>query len=216
MSEKQPRQHEIYNELRDRASYPLLLYVSKSLVEDEVDDEQKKNTEWLFDRLIVAKAKEVVSYVDVQDDTMEMLRKGGELRANLFDLVDYYATLKEAQFNFLYNNYLNHILGMKCWCDEMLKDVENGTNEFYKKYITYFKLQADLYEQHQKDLAETFPDENGEIKIEVNIRSFVVDNFSMIKKEINTIEKESTKKKYLITDEESRNYLLEKVFGVDL
>ena len=216
MSEKQQKQHEIYDELRDRASYPLLLYVSKSLVEEELDDEQKKNTNWLFDRLIVAKAKMDISYVDEQDDTIEMLKKSSALRANVFDLVDCYATLKEAQFNFLYNNYRNHLFGMKSLCDEMVKDVEKGTNEFYKKYLTYFNLQADVYEQHQKDLAETFPDENGEVKIEVNIRSFVVDNFSIIKKEVNAIEKESIKKKQLITDEESRNYLLEKVFGVDL
>ena len=57
----------IYEELRGRLTYPLLLYVPKNYFENLLQNEQLIQLDWVFDVLIMVKHELDVVFIDDKD-----------------------------------------------------------------------------------------------------------------------------------------------------
>jgi hypothetical protein len=65
----------IYEELRGRLTYPLLLYVPKNYFENLLQNEQLIQLDWVFDVLIMVKHELDVVFIDDKDESHEVLKK---------------------------------------------------------------------------------------------------------------------------------------------
>lgn len=220
MSKEGRKVNVIYEELRDRVTYPLLLYVPKSYFENLLSQEHLLELDWLFDVLIMARKELDIVFIDEKDESKEVLKKQSILGGNLFDLIDYQDDLKPAQFSFLINQYKDHLFVMHYVTELMMNNVNFGSNEIFKKYLGLFMLQESALAIHKTNIDNTFPSFRKTQEEEDYMRANVIENFKLpiIEQEevISPKQKSKRKKEKIITDIESQNFLLESVFKVSL
>ena len=208
----------IYEELRGRLTYPLLLYVPKNYFENLLQNEQLIQLDWVFDVLIMVKHELDVVFIDDKDESHEVLKKQGVLEENLFDLVDYQIALKPAQFSFLIKKYKDYLFVIHYMAELMMNDVNLGVDERYKKYSGHFILQENALDLHKRSIDDAFPYFKKIQAEEGDMRANIIDNFKLPIIERGQVDvpkqKPKRKKEKIITDLESQNFLLENVFKV--
>lgn len=218
MSKETRKVNVIYEELRDRVSYPLLLYVPKSYFENLLSQEQLVEFDWVFDVLIMARKELDVVFIDEKDESHEVLKKQSVLGGNLFDLVEYQEDLKPVQFSFLINQYKDHLFAMHYVTELMMNNVNSGSNEIFKKYLGLFILQESALALHKIKIDNTFPSYRKTLEEEDYMRENIIENFKLpiIEQEevVPPKQKPKRKKEKIITDIESQNFLLESVFKI--
>lgn len=218
MGKETRKVHVIYEELRDRVTYPLLFYVPKSYFENLLPQEQLVQLDWMFDVLILARKVLDVIFIDDEDESREVLKKQSILGENLFDLIDYQDALKPAQFSFLISKYKDYLFVIHYITELMMNDVNLGNDKRYKKYLGLFILQESALALNKSSIDDAFPDFRKTQAEEEYMRANVVENFKlpiMNQEEVITPkQKPKRKKEKIITDLESQNFLLESVFKV--
>ena len=218
MSKETRKVNVIYEELRDRVTYPLLLYVPKSYFENLLPQEQLIQIDWLFDVLIMARKEMDIIFIDEKDESHEVLKKQSVLGENLFDLIDYQIALKPEQFSFLLKNYKDHLFVMHYISELMMNDVNLGSDERYKNYLGLFILQESALDLHKRSVDDAFPVFRKTQEEEAYMRANVIDNFKLpiVEQEeiVTPKQKPKRKKEKVITDLESQEYLLESVFNI--
>lgn len=218
MSKETRKVNVIYEELRDRVTYPLLLYVPKSYFENLLPQEQLIQLDWLFDVLIMARKELDIIFIDDKDESHEVLKKQSVLGENLFDLIDYQEALKPAQFSFLISKYKDHLFVMHYIAELMMNDVNLGSDERYKNYLGLFILQESALVLHKRSVDDAFPGFRKTKAEEDYMRANVIDNFKLPifeqEEVVTSKQKPKRKKAKIITDLESQDFLLESVFKV--
>ena len=218
MSKETRKANVIYEELRNRATYPLLLYIPKSYFKNLLPQEQLIQLDWLFDVLIMARKELDIIFIDDKDESHEVLKKQSVLGENLFDLIDYQIALKPAQFSFLLNKYKDHLFVMHYIAELMMNDINLGSSEIYKNYLGLFILQESALGLHKRSIDDSFPSFRKTKEEEDFMRANVIDNFKLptIEKEevVTPKQKPKRKKEKIITDLESQDFLLESVFKI--
>lgn len=218
---KEPRKvHAIFEELRDRASYPFLFYIPKSYVEVFMEEKLLNEIDWAFDVLIVARKKMDIIFIDDKDESQEVFKKQSALKENLFDLAEYESVLNPAQFSILINNYKDHLFAMQYLAALLVMDVHSSKDERYKKYLGHFTLQNAAYVLHKSGIDKDFPSFRKTQAEEDFMRECVMINLNIpeiLQEEIAPPKQKVKKKKQLyIADEESQKYLLETVFDIKI
>jgi hypothetical protein len=218
MSKETRKVNVIYEELRDRVTYPQLLYVPKSYFKSLLPQEELIQLDWLFDVLIMARKELDIIFIDDKDESNEVLKKQSVLGENLFDLIDYQETLNPGQFSFLINKYKDHLFVVHYIAELMMNDVNLGGDERYKKYLGLFILQESALALHKTSIDNAFPNFRKTQAEEDYMRANVIENFKppIIEQEEVVTSKQIPKrnKEKVITDLESQNFLLESVFRV--
>ncbi|MCL7755020.1 hypothetical protein [Polaribacter sp. Z022] len=220
MSKETRKVNVIYEELRDRATYPLLLYIPKAYYKHLLEEEELLKIDWLFDVLILAKKEMDIVFIDDKDESQEVLKKQSILGENLFDLIDYQIALNPTQFSFLINKYKDHVFVMQYVTELMMNDVNSGNNEIFKKYLGLFILQESALAIHKTNIDNAFPSFRKTQEEEDYMRENVIDNFKIpiVEQEevVTPKQKSKRKKEKIITDLESQNFLLESVFKIKI
>jgi hypothetical protein len=215
MKNNKRKNSDIFNDLRDRATYPSILFIPLDYFSKFLTEKELKALDWMFDRIVFARAKMDVLFMDENEINFDIFKKQNYLRENLFELVDLKTDLKRTQFEFIFERYKDHILAMEYFFDLMVKKINTGTNVEYSKYIKIFEIQLAYISMHQKSFNEAFPLYAEKYKREIDLDAFIIDKI------IEKTAKETPKKAYtkpkekLITDFESQNFLLKTVFKLD-
>jgi hypothetical protein len=219
MSKETRKVNVIYEELRNRVFYPLLIYFPKFYFEHLLEQEQIKQIEWVFDILILARKKMDIVFIDDQDESQEILNKRSLLSENLFDLVDYQIELKPAQFSFLMHKYQEYVFIFHHIAELMLNDVNSRTDGKYKKHVAFFMIQEDALRHHKITISDDFPEHKNTQEEEDYMRANIIDNFKLpiIEQEeiIPPTIKTKQKKEKIITDLEAQDFLLESIFKIN-
>jgi hypothetical protein len=218
---KEPRKvHKIYEELRDRTTYPLLFYLPRKIFEVFIEEKALNDIDWVFDVLIMARKEMDIIFIADKDESQEVLKKQSILNGNLFDLAEYESELNPVQFSILINKYKDHLFAMHYISELILKDVNSGDDEKYKKYIAFFRLQEVAFMMHKSAIDNDFPSFRRTQAEEHLLRESLMDNFNIaeIFKEKNVLPQQKVKRKkvQLITDAESQKYLLAAVFSLKM
>lgn len=212
MKNKKRKKSDIFVELINRASYPFMLFLPLNYFRNFLTDQEVVSLDWAFDRILFARAKMDILFMDENEITFDIFKKQANLNENLFELIDLKTDLKLPQFEFIFEKYKDHILALEYFFDLMVKEIDKGNNEEYFKYIKIFTLQLQYVRIHQKSFNDAFPTYVEKYQREINFDAFIVDEF---------IEKEEQKKgskkpkEKLISDIESQNFLLKTVFNMD-
>jgi hypothetical protein len=151
------------------------------------------------------------------------------LNENIFKLIDLNERLKEKQFQFFLEKYLEHVNFVVYISDWMDKHVEQDMNGLKLDTIQAFESQFNVFKQHVEDLRThiIIPDQVISSK-PVNVSEFIETDLLDIKKALNINEDSSNEipkkvikevslktKKILprLTDEEAEIFLLETIFN---
>lgn len=219
MGTKERKVNEIYDELRDRATYPFFFYLPKNYFDILIEAKLIDDVDWVFDVLIYARQKMDVLIFEAEEVPKEIFDKQSILRENLFDLKEYESELKTSKFSFLIKKYKEHLFAMYYLSEMIVKHVQEGNEKRYKKYLAYFMAQDNAYMSHKSDIDIEFPSYRNTLEEENYMRACLVDNLNIsdILQEEVAIPKQKTKRKKVkyITDLEAQQFLLESVFKVE-
>lgn len=212
----------VFTELWQNLYKPFVFYIPKSLM-PELDGNKALNTAVLID------SQGFDSEVKDQLCNHVILGKSMVLNENIFKLIDLNERLKENQFQFFLEKYLEHVnfvVYISNWMHEHLQQDIKGVRE---DTIQAFGSQVNVFQQHVEDLRThiIIPEEELSSKT-VNVSEFIETDLLDIKKALNingdssdeipkkVIEEVSIKPKKILpvlTDEEAEMFLLETIFN---
>ncbi len=215
----------LFTELWHNLYKPFLFYIPKDIVPKGDDTD-------ICNIIILLDDKGFDSELKDQLSNHKMLAKHAVLNGNMFRLIEKSASLKEAQFQFFLEKYMEHVYFVVYVSDWMQRHVEADIKDLREETKAAFQSQATAFLKHLEDLkskilspGQTMP------KQEVNVLKFIENDLSEIKNALNlnkdskdktgTIEnenipivKKAKKKTPLMTDEAAEAFLLESVFNV--
>jgi hypothetical protein len=212
----------VFTELWQNLYKPFVFYIPKSFM-PELDGNKALNTAVLIDR------QGFDSEIKDQLCNHIILGKSMVLNENIFKLIDLNERLKEKQFQFFLEKYLEHVNFVVYISDWMDKHVEQDMNGLKLDTIQAFESQFNVFKQHVEDLRThiIIPDQVISSK-PVNVSEFIETDLLDIKKALNINEDSSNEipkkvikevslktKKILprLTDEEAEIFLLETIFN---
>ena len=206
----------IYNKLLEQLLYPMLLYLPSNLANDFRNDENLKPLFNLADVLLAVENKEYNFLVNQESSLIFMYNKTKLLEGNLFDLIDAKETLTVVQFEFLLENYKQHLDAWIYILNVLQKEIVSATNKMLLKNKQYFKYQATVLLQHKCSIEERFV-KSIKTGIQLRLKDVFKEELQQVATSslISATKKATKKQLVLITSIEADNYLLEKVFGIN-
>lgn len=205
---------------------PLLFFFPKSIIPDsEKSKFQGINSDDFFDTPVLIYTNGTIDKINSVKNYGSVLEKASILNYNLLKLLDAKEDLSSMQFQTLIENYILH-LRFYVFITKWMNEHFNNHCEINKSLKSYFQLQHDYFNHHKLAVETKF-----KLKIITDLSSkevltyFENDTPPLLKNIIKTdkvLEKNNSikiandkKKTVLITDQESRNFLLDNVFNLE-
>lgn len=217
----------LFTELWHKLYKPFIFYVPESII-PEGDNTDFCNIIILLDN------KGFDSELKDQLSNHKMIAKQAVLNDNIFRLIEKSGSLKDEQFQFFLEKYMEHVHFVVYVSDWMQKHVEADIKDLREETKNAFQSQANVFSKHLEDLkSKILPQGQIAPKQEVNVFKFIENDLSDIKKALNlnkdskgkidTVEnknvptaKKAKKKPPLVTDEAAEAFLLESVFNIEV
>lgn len=213
----------VFKELWQNLYKSFVFYIPKRLM-PELDDNKALDTTVLID------SQGFDSQIKDQLCNHIILGKSMVLNENIFKLIDLSERLKEKQFQFFLEKYLEHVNFVVYISDWMHEHISHDIKDLKADTRQAFESQVNVFKQHVEDLKThiIIPDLVLSSKT-VNVSEFIERDLLDIKKALNINEDSSSQipkknikelpikpKKILplLTDEEAETFLLETIFNI--
>lgn len=222
---------ELFIQIRDNLTKSYIFYLPDSLMKSfEQMSILKSIPADAFNQLGVIDSNQKISLDYKKVDFISMMNKVGILDENMYTLFQAKEDLKDIQFNFLIEKYID-FLDSHCFLTGwMYSNISSFITPVSEETINLFRMQSEFLEQHYTKVRKHFNlDPKGR---ELNVKS-IVDHYKEkfndakfsvkvpskipnvpIKETIQTKPRAKKKKPVLITDEDADRFLLETVFHV--
>jgi len=215
---------DIYEQLRAGLLYPSIVYIPMAAVLEYAEPEEVEELQKIiqpFDTLWICESLEINYPLEADTDLQLLLKKQDVLKKNLFDLMNYKQILEPEQFVHLEKSYKEFLNVCFYFSQEMVKAIKESKDERLTKYSKLFELQDFHYQNHFNAIEENFPTSEEEKKtwhIRETIDDEKLTETASFENNTNqqTEKKVQKKKQQYITDEESKQYLLETVFDIKI
>ena len=213
----------VFKELWQNLYKPFVFYIPKRLM-PELDNKDA------LDMVILIDNQGFDSELKDQLCNHVILGKSMVLNENIFKLIDLNERLKEKQFQFFLEKYLEHVNFVVYISNWMYEHLQQDIKDLQEDTIQAFESQVNVFKRHVEDLRThiIIPDQVLSSKT-VNVSEFIERDLLDIKKALNINEDSSSQipkkvieelpikpKKILplLTDEEAEIFLLETVFKI--
>ena len=215
----------LFTELWHNLYKPFIFYVPKSII-PEGDNTNFCNIIILLDN------KGFDSELKDQLSNHKMIAKRAVLNDNIFKLIEKSGSLKDEQFKFFLEKYMEHVHFVVYVSDWMQRHVEIDIKDLREETKKAFQSQAAAFLKHLEDLnSEILGTGLTILKQEVDVLKFIENDLWDIKNALNlnndskvkidkaekenvSTAKKAKKKRPLLTDADAEAFLLESVFNV--
>ena len=215
----------LFTELWHNLYKPFIFYVPKSII-TEGDNTNFCNIIILLDN------KGFDSELKDQLSNHKMIAKRAVLNDNIFKLIEKSGSLKDEQFKFFLEKYMEHVHFVVYVSDWMQRHVEIDIKDLREETKKAFQSQAAAFLKHLEDLnSEILGTGLTILKQEVDVLKFIENDLWDIKNALNlnndskvkidkaekenvSTAKKAKKKRPLLTDADAEAFLLESVFNV--
>lgn len=210
----------IFDKLFERLLYPMLVYLPKGAGEVFKQSKEFKVLDKFVGIMLAIENKSYNFIVTEQSNLLFLIGKSKLLESNMFDLLDAKENLSNEQFHFLANKYKSHVDSWVYITQELKKDIVKINHDLFIKNKGYIEFQATNLEQHQMTIENHFPNvykTKHKVGLEhLKARVLEYEKNKQIKNQQEVNKKTTIKKQHLISTQEVDNYLLKKVFGVNV
>ncbi|MBU3012271.1 hypothetical protein KO506_12715 [Polaribacter vadi] len=210
----------IFDKLFERLLYPMLVYLPKGAGEVFKQSEEFQVLDKFVGFMLAIENKSYNFIVTEQSNLLFLIGKSKLLESNMFDLLDAKENLSNEQFHFLANKYKSHVDSWVYITQELKKDIVKVNDDLFIKNKGYIEHQAINLEQHQMTIENHFPSVDKtrhNIGLEhLSAKILEYEKSKQTKNQQKVNKKTTIKKQPLISNKEVDNYLLEKVFGVNV
>tara|TARA_R110000744_G_scaffold286161_1_gene397499 strand:- start:1546 stop:2214 length:669 start_codon:yes stop_codon:yes gene_type:complete len=204
---------------------PLLFFFPKSIIPDsEKSKFEGINSDDFFNTPVLISTNGTIDKINSIKNYGSVLEKASILNYNLLKLLDAKEDLGALQFQTLLENYILH-LRFYVFITKWMNEHFNYHCEINKSLKSYFQLQQDYFNHHKLAVETKFKLKTiTDLSSKEVLTYFENDTPPLLKniiktdkflKKNNSIKIANDKKKtVLITDQESRNFLLDNVFNL--
>jgi len=221
---------EIFNNLKDNLYKPLIFYIPRSIIpEHKKESFSASKFDSVFHRIAVIDKKGDILELKSNMKLFQLLEKPSYLDKNIFLLLEKKEILKPNQFNFLLEKYveqLNFYVLISGWMDKNINvdilNLDSGVK-------SYFELQKNIFQKHLETFQNNFLSKAISLSKPVEVFKHIENDFPPFKQFINipnesdlspnlntNKKKGREQKQILITDDESKKFLLNTVFKLKL
>ena len=214
---------ELLNEFKDTIFFPMLFfYPSKETKAYGRPFDYKVLKEAnLLDRLIFIESGEETLFVDFDSNISKLSTKPIHLDDNLSDLLNYKEQLSSSSFSILITKYCDLAFFYSYYTEllyEVIPDLEIPIFQHYKPFLL---LQKKYYQNHLNELKMYFPECPSTYYIDedfINEFIMVTQNHNKDTKKVDKKDKSivKTRKRKVISDEETLSFLLDTIFNVSI
>jgi len=223
---------ETFNNLKDNLYKPLIFYVPRSIIpEDKKELFSASKFDSVFHRIAIIDKKGNILELKSNIKLLQLLEKPTLLDKNIFLLLEKKEILKPNPFNFLLEKYIEQLNFYVLISDWMDKNIAVDIPDLDSGIKSYFELQKKIFQKHLEVFQNNFLSNAISLSKPVDVFKYIkkdfppfkhfinIQNESDLRPNLNTNKKKGSNRKQkpiLITDDESRNFLLNTVFKLNL
>ncbi len=223
---------ETFNNLKDNLYKPLIFYVPRSIIpEDKKELFSASKFDSVFHRIAIIDKKGNILELKSNIKLLQLLEKPTLLDKNIFLLLEKKEILKPNPFNFLLEKYIEQLNFYVLISDWMDKNIAVDIPDLDSGIKSYFELQKKIFQKHLEVFQNNFLSNAISLSKPVDVFKYIkkdfppfkhfinIQNESNLRPNLNTNKKKGSNRKQkpiLITDDESRNFLLNTVFKLNL
>lgn len=223
---------ETFNNLKDNLYKPLIFYVPRSIIpEDKKELFSASKFDSVFHRIAIINKKGDIQELKSNIKLIQLLEKPSCLDNNIFLLLEKKEILKPNPFNFLLEKYIEQLNFYVLISDWMDKNIAVDIPDLDSGIKSYFELQKKIFQKHLEVFQNNFLSNTTSLSKPVDVFKYIkkdfppfkhfinIQNESDLRPNLNTNKKKGSNRKQkpiLITDDESKNFLLSTVFKLKL
>ncbi len=223
---------ETFNNLKDNLYKPLIFYVPRSIIpEDKKELFSASKFDSVFHRIAIINKKGDIQELKSNIKLIQLIEKPSCLDNNIFLLLEKKEELKPNPFNFLLEKYIEQLNFYVLISDWMDKNIAVDIQDLDSGIKSYFELQKKIFQKHLEVFQNNFLSNAISLSKPVDVFKYIkkdfppfkqfikIQNESDLRPNLNTNKKKGSNRKQkliLITDDESKNFLLNTVFKLKL